>query len=42
MREQAGGGLVMVVMGGVAVARTGGRMGVLHCAKQVHCPRSSL
>jgi hypothetical protein len=42
MREESGGRLVVVVMGGVAVAGTRGRMSVLYCAEQVHCPHSPL
>lgn len=42
MREESGRRLEMVVMGGVAVAGTGGRMSVLYCAEQIHCPRSPL
>ena len=42
MCEETGGGLVMVVVRGIAMAWTGRRMCVLDCTEQVHCPRSPL
>lgn len=36
--EEIGAGLVVVVVGGVAVAGTGRWVGVLDCAEEVHCP----
>lgn len=32
----------MVVMGGIAVAGTAGRVSVLDCAKEIHCSYCSL